>query len=128
MSGMTSPPAETQPFSQFVPTSNGLSSQVDDEEKEGVWGYLIPLDNKFGDTLVLRERNACPVAVLNKSKKGKNGKKNNKIDTYEKQEAAYEETKIKGIASGGYLIGRHPECGKVADLDRRWTILMMDHN
>lgn len=30
------------------------------------------------------------------------------------EEEAYEETMIKGIASGGYLIGRHPECGKLA--------------
>lgn len=31
---------------------------------------------------------------------------------FEKEEEAYEETKLKGIASGGYLIGRHPECGE----------------
>ena len=31
---------------------------------------------------------------------------------FEKEEEAYENTKLKGIASGGYLIGRHPECGK----------------
>jgi serine/threonine-protein kinase Chk2 len=27
-------------------------------------------------------------------------------------EEAYERTKVKGVSSGGYLIGRHPECGK----------------
>ena len=39
------------------------------------------------------------------SRKTKDGK------NFEKEEEAYEETKLKGIASGGYLIGRHPECG-----------------
>jgi serine/threonine-protein kinase Chk2 len=82
---------------------------VDDEVKEGVWGYLFPLDAKHGSSLVLRKRNACPMPD-NKSTFGKdsaNGKKD-----FEKEEEAYEETKLKGIASGGYLIGRHPECGK----------------
>ena len=27
------------------------------------------------------------------------------------QEQSYEKTKVKGTPSGGYLIGRHPECG-----------------
>jgi serine/threonine-protein kinase Chk2 len=29
------------------------------------------------------------------------------------EEDAYEQTKFKGIASGGYLMGRHPECGRL---------------
>ncbi len=28
------------------------------------------------------------------------------------QEETYEKSKTKGVLSGGYLIGRHPECGK----------------
>jgi serine/threonine-protein kinase Chk2 len=33
--------------------------------------------------------------------------------SYEKQEEKYEEEKVKnGVTSGGYLIGRHPECGE----------------
>ncbi|EHK96049.1 putative serine/threonine-protein kinase fhkC [Glarea lozoyensis 74030] len=44
-----------------------------------------------------------------------NGSKNKKKVEDEKErltqeEEAYEHTKFKGIASGGYLIGRHPEC------------------
>lgn len=106
--GIASPPAETQAFSQ-IPVSNGLSSQVKDEVEEGVWGYLIPLDDRFGGTLVLRERSACPVDRGKMLKKAVKGSK--KKDQFEKQEAMYEETKINGIAAGGYLIGRHPECG-----------------
>lgn len=32
-----------------------------------------------------------------------------------KEEEAYERSKIGGVSSGGYLIGRHPECGKHRD-------------
>lgn len=108
VNAIASPPAETQQFSQIIPTRTGLSSQVKDEEGEGVWGYLIPLDDKFGGTLVLRERSACPVDRGKMMKKARGG---NRKDQFEKQEAMYEATKINGIASGGYLIGRHPECG-----------------
>jgi hypothetical protein len=31
---------------------------------------------------------------------------------YQKQESNYEAKKITGHASSGYLIGRHPECGR----------------
>ncbi|KAI1264136.1 kinase-like domain-containing protein [Xylariaceae sp. FL1019] len=31
------------------------------------------------------------------------------------QEESYEASKVKGVASGGYLIGRHPECDVVID-------------
>lgn len=108
----SSPPQETQAFSQFMYPSNALSDDVEDEAKEGVWGYLIPLDPKYGKELVLRRRNACPlpdkIPNFGKSKKGGESK------DFEAEEEAYEETKLKGIASGGYLIGRHPECGKLA--------------
>jgi serine/threonine-protein kinase Chk2 len=44
---------------------------------------------------------------------------NGKGKDYEKEEEAYEQTKLKGIASGGYLIGRHPECGEYFSLFSR---------
>lgn len=90
-------------------TKESLSDDVDDEVKEGVWGYLLPLDTKFGRSLVMKKRSACPLPetveqrVDDEDKKGKSPLK--------KEEEAYERTKIRGIASGGYLIGRHPECG-----------------
>ena len=67
-----------------------------DEEAEGVWGYLIPLDASAGDTLVLRKRTACPAPEPSedfgsgaKSRESKpTGKK-----TYQIQEEMYEERK-----------------------------------
>jgi len=40
------------------------------------------------------------------------GKQQVAKDEYRKQEEAFEETKIDGKVASGYLIGRHPECGK----------------
>jgi len=33
-------------------------------------------------------------------------------DTYRKKEVQYEKEKLEEQPSSGYLIGRHPECGK----------------
>ena len=111
--GFSSPPQDTQAFSQFVYPTAALSTEVTDETEEGVWGYLLPLDQKYGKSLVLRKRNACPIPDgmddFGKSSGDRQSKTNGK--DFRKEEDAYEETKLKGIASGGYLIGRHPECG-----------------
>ena len=112
----SSPPVDTQPFSQFVLPAESLSQNVVDEEAESVWGYLIPLDRSFGDTLVMRTRTACP-APYPENGFGAGSKKRSKglsdSGTFKKEEEKYEETKTKkGFPGGGYLIGRHPECGK----------------
>ena len=112
---LSSPPLETQQFSQFVLPSQSLSHDIIDEEEEGVWGYLIPLDAQFGDTLVLRKRTACP-APTPEDDFGKGSMKRGQGKTpskhYKEQEEVYEETKRrKGFPAGGYLVGRHPECG-----------------
>ncbi|CAD6447890.1 605b355b-7eb9-4601-908d-2328416a551f [Sclerotinia trifoliorum] len=99
--------AKTQEFTQTQELSQ-LSAE--DEEEEGVWGYLMPLNHKYGNLLVLRRRNACPLPDKN-SDFGNPGKDKD----LNKEEDAYEATKFKGIASGGYLIGRHPECDLVID-------------
>ncbi|KAG9246662.1 kinase-like domain-containing protein [Calycina marina] len=114
--GLSSPPQDTQAFSQFMYPTSGLSNDVKDEEKEGVWGYLLPLDQKLGKSLVLRKRNACPLlnGMENFGKdKGDRQSKNGK--NFAAEEDAYEQTKLKGVASGGYLIGRHPECDLIID-------------
>lgn len=110
--GLSSPPSDTQPFSQFVYPPLALSYEVHDEEAEGIWGYLVPLDNKSGDTLVLRRRSACPVPS---SLTGRTtGKERVGRKTYERQEENYEKKKAEeGVTAGGYLIGRHPECDRV---------------
>jgi serine/threonine-protein kinase CHEK2 len=112
-----SPPQDTQAFSQFVQPKAALSEDVDDEVKEGVWGYLLPLDAKYGKSLVLKKRSACPLpgAMENFGRYGGNRPLKSGRD-FQKEEEAYEESKRKGIASGGYLIGRHPECGKTSAL------------
>ena len=84
---------------------------MDDEEAEGVWGYLLPLDNRSGDLLVLRRRAACPVpsSYIGQA----TGREVVSKHEYEKQEDKYEDQKTKdGVTSNGYLIGRHPECGQ----------------
>jgi serine/threonine-protein kinase Chk2 len=65
-----------------------------------VWGYLIPLDQKYGKTLVLNKHNNCPDETAGTS------------STTEQTPR----TKAKAAAAGGYLIGRHPECGKFPDI------------
>ena len=88
-----------------------MSEEVGDEAKEGVWGYLLPLDPKYGDKpLVLKKRNACPAPDAEEADQNSDGSDDKPAAV--KAEEAYEATKIKGIASGGYLIGRHPECGE----------------
>ncbi|KAG9236894.1 kinase-like domain-containing protein [Amylocarpus encephaloides] len=109
-----SSPTETQPFSQFV-YPNDLSEDVKNEAEEGVWGYLHPLDPKYGKTLVLKKRNACPMPDILTKANGKVKAAKGKGKDYKKEEEAYEDTKLKGIASGGYLIGRHPECDLIID-------------
>lgn len=110
---LSSPPQDTQAFSQFAYPSNGLSEEVVDETEEGVWGYLIPTDLQYGKSLVLKKRNACPLPE-GLPHFGED-KKNGKGKDFAKEEEAFEHTKFKGVASGGYLIGRHPECGRLHD-------------
>ena len=114
--GLSSPPpSDTQAFSQFVVPPKTFSHEVEDEEAEGVWGYLVPIDSVFGDTLVLKERYVCP-APHPEGDFGKGSKQRGRCeakDNYVLEEKRYEELKRKeGFPSAGYLIGRHPECGK----------------
>ncbi|QUC19743.1 uncharacterized protein UV8b_03984 [Ustilaginoidea virens] len=107
---LSSPPEDTQPLSQYAEKHPALSDEVEDEVKEGVWGYLVSLHPKYGDKpLVLKKRNACP---LPDSVAAANGKKQatNSRSAPRQAEETYERNKAKGPASGGYLIGRHPEC------------------
>ncbi|KAL9121329.1 MAG: hypothetical protein Q9187_002117 [Circinaria calcarea] len=118
--GLSSPPSDTQPFSQFIYPPQGLSSEVVDEEAEGVWGYLVPLDRQFGDTLVLRKRTACPAPTPRSDfGRGTTTRANGLSEhpSYGEEEEVYEKTKReKGFPAAGYLIGRHPECDRVLQL------------
>lgn len=107
--GFSSPPQDTQAFSQPVDSNEPYSKEVKDEVKEGVWGYLFPLNTSYGGKcVVMRQRAACPLPntvgdVLPKKK----GKKSPM-----EEEQSFEQKKTSGVPSGGYLIGRHPECGE----------------
>ncbi|KAL2837514.1 cytochrome P450 [Aspergillus pseudoustus] len=95
---LSSPPGDTQALSQFVYPPRAFADDVEDEAAEGVWGYLIPLDDKVRDSLVLRKRDSCEDGSIKKS--------------------AQKTSKTPSRRPGGYLVGRHPEC----DLDLVLTI------
>ncbi|MCJ1397106.1 hypothetical protein MMC11_000298 [Xylographa trunciseda] len=119
LQGLSSPPQDTQAFSQFVYPPQSWSEDVVDEEVEGVWGYLIPLDRKFGDILVLRKRTACPAPMPNSSFGRGNDKRanGNLSHSYVEEEEKYEENKRNlGFPAGGYLVGRHPECDRIVHI------------
>lgn len=80
---LLSDPCDTQVLSQ-LPTKAFLN-EIEDEAAEGVWGYLIPLDKTFLGTLVLKKRDAGSSPAIRASRE---------------------------LNPHGYLIGRHPECGK----------------
>ncbi|KAK4499970.1 hypothetical protein PRZ48_008156 [Zasmidium cellare] len=104
---LSSPPSDTQPYSQFLPPPP-VSYEVSDEEKEGVWGYLVPTAG-FQQPLVLRKRAACPVPAFPNNKP--DGKQKVPKQQWKADEEKYEAEKaVNGVPAGGYLIGRHPEC------------------
>lgn len=102
----SSPPSDTQALSQFVYPPRAFADEVEDEAAEGVWGYLLPLDDKVRRPLVLRKRGGCEerksAASTTNSKKGS------------AKTSAGSVSKQKNSPSG-YLIGRHPECGRYPD-------------
>lgn len=113
LQGFSSPPSDTQPFSQFISLPQTLSYDVEDEEAEGVWGYLMPLDSKFGDTLVLKKRSACAAPTALSHLDGESAAQSREGHDLVQDEEEYEYNKrVSGYPSGGYLIGRHPECGE----------------
>ncbi|KAK3337276.1 kinase-like domain-containing protein [Cercophora scortea] len=114
---LSSPPQDTQAFpSQPVDPNAPLSDEVEDEVKEGVWGYLFPLDTKYGGRcLVMRKRACCPLedAVSDEKSLKRTVRKGRR--SLAKDEESFNQAKPGGLPSGGYLIGRHPECDIVVD-------------
>lgn len=98
----------TQPVStQQIDPNAPLSDDVQDEVKEGVWGYLMPLDTRFGKTIVLRKRSSCPDPQTpgNTTTRAHNRGLTPDVAISPKV----------GTTSGGYLIGRHPECDVIIE-------------
>jgi serine/threonine-protein kinase CHEK2 len=111
--GMHSPPSDTQAFTQNSYPPEPQAYAVPDEEEQEVWGYLVPMDQFSGDVMVLRRREACPVPDNDVGTA--TGTEKVHPSEWKGEEEKYEAKKIeKGVTSGGYLIGRHRECGKWA--------------
>lgn len=102
--------SDTLPFSQATQLYSN-SYEVEDEEGQGVWGYLVPIDPGLGKALVLRKRTACPLP--SRSTKIQADRPVPK-DYYVNQEKEFQKEKAEDdekAPSGGYLVGRHQECG-----------------
>ena len=92
----------------YPPKSKTVSYEVEDEVAEGVWGYLVPVTH-MDNVLVLRDRNACAAkdSLVKQVPDTPGGK-----DAPKKSAETFEMKKVQGTPPGGYLIGRHPECGE----------------
>lgn len=95
----SSPKNDTQAYSQFYP-ARPLADDVEDEASEGVWGYLLPLG--IGNHLVLKKREVGNSTEVDKH----HSSISNQLERRPLK-------KSHSNHPGGYLIGRHPECGKL---------------
>ncbi|OAA73983.1 Serine/threonine-protein kinase domain protein [Cordyceps fumosorosea ARSEF 2679] len=133
LQALSSPPQDTQPVSQLLDKHLEFDVDAQDSTEEGVWGFLVPLDAKYGDKpKVLKKRCACPPNDSIKSATNAE-KKDNVRETPPAihEEEAYERTQIGGIASRGYLIGRHPECDVVVSegvVSNRHCLIFTENN
>lgn len=117
MNAFGSPPGDTQPLSQFIfPLQNVDESE--DEADDSIWGYLLPLDERYGKKLKMRKRPSCPApqqpleAGKSRQKTPSKGK-----NSLARDEAIYEKTKKEvGHPANGYLVGRHSECDVIVDI------------
>jgi serine/threonine-protein kinase CHEK2 len=131
LNSLSSPPGDTQPFSQFVFPPRDLDDG-DEEPDENTWGYLHPLDERFGKKLIMKKRPSCPApaAPLEISKLDTRPQER-ATGNLAKDEEKYEKTKRQvGHPSGGYLVGRHPECDLIVDIatiSNRHCLLFSEH-
>jgi serine/threonine-protein kinase CHEK2 len=108
----SSPPGDTQAFSQFVYPPRAFADDVEDEAAEGVWGYLIPLDGKAGHALVLKKRNSCEGDSCGPTDREQTSSPSKSSKRQLKSPLRPESVKSPKPSPKGYIIGRHPECGR----------------
>lgn len=108
----SSQPGDTQALSQFVYPPRAFADDVEDEAAEGVWGYLIPLDDKSGNALVMKKRNSCESGSCAQTTREATSSPSRSSKKQPKTSKKTESTKSSAYPPGGYLIGRHPECGR----------------
>ncbi|KAF7128290.1 hypothetical protein CNMCM5793_002832 [Aspergillus hiratsukae] len=106
----SSPPGDTQALSQFVYPPRAFADEVENEAAEGVWGYLIPLDDKVRDALVLRKRHSCD------TRKDCDSKAQPSKEPQHSQDKSPNSKQRPNRSPGGYLVGRHPECDLVINI------------
>lgn len=110
----SSPPGDTQALSQFVYPPRAFADDVEDEAAEGVWGYLLPLDDKVGHALVLKKRNSCEVSgSCGQAAREQTSSPSRNSKRQSKSSKRLDSDKSPGFPPGGYLVGRHPECGRL---------------
>lgn len=128
---LLSPQGDTQAFSQFIYPPRDFDEDEENPE-EGTWGYLVPLSENLDRKLIMKRRPSCPSVTnaleINNPHKAPTvfGRRNPAED-----ENRYEIDKVKnGHSSGGYLLGRHPECDYVIDIptiSNRHCLLFCEH-
>ncbi|OAA61199.1 serine/threonine-protein kinase chk2 [Niveomyces insectorum RCEF 264] len=127
----SSPPQDTQAMpSQYLDPNSALSDEVKDEVAEGVWGYLFPLGLRYGNnrSVVMKRRAVCPDDASASSVASAAAKKKGKKKPAKENGNASDATK--STSSGGYLIGRHPECDVVIDdpiVSNRHCLIFAEH-
>ncbi|OKL60984.1 hypothetical protein UA08_03927 [Talaromyces atroroseus] len=117
LAALSSPPGDTQAFSQFVYPPRAFADDVEDEAAEGVWGYLIPLDDKAGHALVLKKRNTCEddsCGQAEREEKTSSPSRSSKKQL--KSSRNPDPVKSPNPSPKGYIIGRHPECDLVLNI------------
>ncbi|PYH97002.1 serine/threonine-protein kinase Chk2 [Aspergillus ellipticus CBS 707.79] len=102
-------PDDTQAFSQFVYPPRAFADEVEDEAAEGVWGYLIPLDDKVRHAMVLRKRGGCEGRKHSESNANSKKGAHKSTDYADKSGTSFQ-------SPCGYLIGRHHECDLVLSI------------
>ncbi|KAH8698260.1 putative cell-cycle checkpoint protein kinase [Talaromyces proteolyticus] len=112
----SSPPGDTQALSQFVYPPRAFADDVEDEAAEGVWGYLIPLDDKSGASLALKKRNNCETSPCIQSTDTKTNTSSKISKSQSKSLNSGENKDSPDLPPSGYLIGRHPECDLVLNI------------
>ncbi|AEO53553.1 hypothetical protein MYCTH_2295050 [Thermothelomyces thermophilus ATCC 42464] len=106
----SSPPQDTQAFSQQDFDPNAPLVEGVDEVKEGVWGYLLPLDNLFlRGPYVFKNKETCtsPAAPAEPAAAAvtKRGSRKKQATPAKQQDQ-----NDNSPTAGGHLLGRHPTC------------------
>jgi len=111
----SSPPQDTQAFSQQLDIDpNAPLVEGVDELKDGVWGYLLPLGaTDLRAPVVLKNKLLAPPPTSSAEPDAATPiARNGSARGRQRTPAADRAQDDPSPAALGYIIGRHPECGK----------------